>query len=224
MEDAGRAFVADLERGETAPAPRDGVISEPVMSAGGETAPPDSDRGEHRTHNVTGRRSTRRHRSQSTPANGDSCSTEKSVPPASRPASRAGERRGRKGVCGRDMCGITFPLVDGARVDCSSCGRMHDPTSRLCAACHRPGPGVIIRWRHIGPERVPEARQFPQACVDGHNERPAELGALGQWELWWGDVSAPRGEIGGGSIRCGSSYHRSQLWRWRARGTERGRV
>ena len=98
VEDVVMAFVADLERGETAPAPRDEAISEPVMSAGGETAPPDSDRGEHRTHNETGRRSTRRHRSQSTPANGNSCSTEKSVPPASRPASNAGELRGRKGV------------------------------------------------------------------------------------------------------------------------------
>ena len=102
VEDVGRAFVADLEQGETAPAPRDGAISEPVMSAGGETAPPDSDRGEHRTHKVTGRRSTRRHRSQSTPANGNSCSTEKCRlrhGPRVKPASFEGVRVYEAAIC-----------------------------------------------------------------------------------------------------------------------------
>ncbi|CAM9678343.1 unnamed protein product, partial [Sphacelaria rigidula] len=46
--------------------------------------------------------------------------------------------------------------------------------SRLCVACHRPGPGEGKTWLHLGPARVAGAEVFLQ-CVDGTSTRPVVL-------------------------------------------------
>ncbi|CAM9508707.1 unnamed protein product [Sphacelaria rigidula] len=83
--------------------------------------------------------------------------------------------KGRKRVCSRDVCGMQCPVFDDECNTCSSYGQIHDPASRLCFACHRPGPGEGNAWRHLGAARITEARQFLESCAHDDGVRPTAL-------------------------------------------------
>ncbi|CAM9311926.1 unnamed protein product [Sphacelaria rigidula] len=171
--DVGSSSAAGREEEGVASMPTTGASSDVMRDEGRETSPANGRCGGHRRHGARTRITTRRSSAQGHPEIHDSCMMEQSAPTESKAVSRS-RGRGRKRSYGREECGITYPLVEGQWSMCSCCGQAHDPASRLCVACHRPGPGEGKTWRHFGPARVAEAKIFLE-CVDGSSARPSAL-------------------------------------------------
>ncbi|CAM9515372.1 unnamed protein product, partial [Sphacelaria rigidula] len=156
VKGASSSSLAGSEQEQVAPAPTHGAVGEVMRHPDRQAPPPDTDRGEHRARSERGRMSTRRSSFQGPPGNRDGYRREHSAPAGSNLVTGIREPRGRKRVCSRDVCDMQFAVVDNACNTCSSFERTHDPVSRLCFACHRPGPGEGNVWRHLGAARFPE--------------------------------------------------------------------
>ena len=175
VESVGRSSLAGSEQEQIAPAPTNGVVSYKMRYPNHRASPSDTNRVEHRSSGVRGRTSTRRSSFHGARGIGDGCT---GVHSTSAMFTRIRGNRGGRGrapLCGRDACGIEFSVFDDACQTCSCCGRMHDPASRLCFDCQRPGPGEGNIWHHLVSANFRKARRFLESCAGHDGERPVAL-------------------------------------------------